>query len=186
MYACLYFFLLLECSKLRDTPLIFTGILGQQQQQQQQQQHPLQLGQLQQQQKPVGPGQLGPGGGMGLAGLGGTQQLGGGLGLKLPTSATTAGTGSTGLMGGSGLQLGGLQAGQTGLTLPKPTAAGAPTGLTGSLKLAQLPVQPKLPAQPGQTGLTGLSQAQVASTAAPGGLIIKPQTGLTGLTGAGT
>ena len=117
-------------------------------------------------------------------GLGGTQQLGtvapgGSLGfnVRLPTSTTVAGT-------GVGLQLGGLQAGQTGLTLPKPTATGAPTGLTGSLQLGQ-PAAMKFPAQPGQTGLTGLSQAHVASTAAPG-LAIKPQTGLTGLTGAGT
>ena len=130
-----------------------------------------------------------------MAGLGATQQLGtmapvgGSLGfnVKLPMSTMTAGTASTGLTGltsGAGLQLGGLQ---TGLPLPKPAASAAnmSTGLTG-LQLGQAAAGLKLP-QPGQTGLTGLPQAQVqaASIAAPS-LTVKPQTGLTGLTGTCT
>ena len=115
-----------------------------------------------------------------MTGLGGTLPLGtaapigGSAGFSL-----TAGAAQTGLAGGAGLQLGGLQTGQIGLSMPKPAATSVATGL----QLGQATAM-KLP-QPGQTGLVGLSQPQAASTAAPS-LAIKPQTGLTGLTGTNT
>lgn len=158
-------------------------------QQQQQQQHPLQLSAMSK------PGQPGMGGLTGLSGVTASQPVAavaptsgfnlpaGGMGLKLGASTATPTAGTTGLTGGTGLQLG-LPA-SSGLSLTKPavTSSGVPGGIGGGLQLGGL----SHPPQVSLTGQLGVSQQQLgaplSTTTAVPNIGIKPQTGLTGLTG---